>query len=128
MKDVWEYYDQLCRQDVVNGRWVVPNTQDLAAELDEFNWPQMVRDEPLARRQNNIMTIIPTWYMDEADPNHYDRPRLDLVVTFDNGPAVRYHPKSDLIWLPEDPDDEAIGKRRERLATLRRKYGRDWQR
>ena len=106
---------------------MVPNTQDLANQLDGFDWPHMIKDERLERLEHGITTIVPTFYMDECDWNHYDRPRLDLVVSFSDGEAVRYHRKCKMIWLPADPRDVAIAKRRQRLNLLRRNYGRDWE-
>ena len=46
----------------------------------------------------------PTFYMDEADHNRFDRPRLDFVVSFDDGQEMRYHPGTDYIWLPANAD------------------------
>ena len=93
-------------------------------ELDnKFYWPLMLRDQALADGEKAISSIKPTYFMDEADANHFDRPRLDFVVSFDDGTSVRYHPKAPA--LVGDIDD-AIGKRRRRLAMLRHIYCRDW--
>ena len=82
----------------------------------------MLHDEALAKREKAITSIKPTYFMDEADANHFDKPRLDFVVSFDDGTSVRYHPKAPA--LVGDIDD-AIGKRRRRLAMLRHIYCRD---
>ena len=77
---------------------------------------------------------MPVYYMDEADANKFDRPRLDLVISFTDGQAVRYRPIGDRIWLdaaglPANPADISIFKKRRRhLEELRRKFGRDWER
>ena len=86
----------------------------------------MVKDERLHRRQHAMVSIMPTFYMDEADANKFDRPRLDFVVSFDDGQAVRYHPGAVSIWRPAN--DETIEKGAKRLQHLRRKFGRDWER
>jgi len=118
---IMQHYGGLCSRNHATGRWVVPATEDLLEIKDYYNWPHMLHDEALAHHEHNIISIMPTFFMDEADPNHYDRPRLDFVVSFDDGSSVRYHPSAggDL--------NDAIGKRRNRLAKLRRRNGRDWR-
>ena len=89
----------------------------------------MVKDERLHRRQHAMVSIMPTLYMDEADANKFDRPRLDFVVEFDDGQAVRYDAGAIPIWLPASADNEAVDKRRRYLARMRRNTGgRDWYR
>ena len=75
-----------------------------------MHWPNMIKDEQLLRRQHAMVSIMPTFYMDEADANKLDRPRLECVVSFDDGQAVRYHPGAVSIWLPANPNDETIVK------------------
>ena len=128
MKQVWAHYDQQVVKNEVTGRWIVPQTQDLANQLDWFDWARMIHDENLHNHDLGIVTIMPTYYLDECDWNHFDKPRLDLLLTLDNGEQVRYHRKCKNIWLPEDPRDDAIALRRKRLQHLRRDYGRDWER
>ena len=106
----------------------------MVALLRSFDWPNMLKDEDLKRGRHDIRSIMPVYYMDEADDNHFDRPRLDLVITFTDAQKVRYHPNSDRIWLdaaglPANPADSSIIKKRRRhLEELRRKFGRDWER
>ena len=89
----------------------------------------MIKDEHLHKGQHAMTRIMPTFYMDEAEHNRFDRPRLDFVVEFDDGHAVRYHPDATPIWLPASADNDAIDKRRRYLAKMQRRTGgRDWYR
>ena len=92
-----------------------------------MDWANMLHDERLHQKQHAMTRIMPTFFLGEADSNRFDRPRLDFVVWFDDGQAVRYHPGADCIWLPADPDNEAIDKRRRYLSNIRKKHRRDWQ-
>ena len=83
----------------------------------------MLHDERLRRGERNLVSIVPTYFRDEADVNKFDRPRIDFVVTYHDGEWFRYHPSASLI--PADVD-QANGKRRNRLEKLRKRYGRDW--
>jgi hypothetical protein len=121
IRKIIEWYDAQCVQNHATGRWEVPATQSL--ELDnKFFWPLMLHDEALANREKAITSIKPTYFMDEADRNHFDRPRLDFVVSFNVGMSVRYHPKTPLWDL-----NDAIRARRDRLAKLRHLFHRDWE-
>ena len=129
MRAARDWWNNQCRKNERAGRWIVPITQNMLHNLDWMDWPNMVKDEELLRGQHAMISIMPTFYMDEADHNRFDRPRLDLVVYFDDGQAVRYHPDATCIWLPADPDNAAIDKRRRYLEKMRRKTGgRDWYR
>ena len=93
--------------------------------LGEMDWPNMLKDEELKIGRHHMTKIMPVFFMDEADHNHFDRPRLDFVISFDDGRAVRYHPGADRIWidaagLPEDYCD-AIAQRRAYLQKLQKK-------
>ena len=97
-------------------------------DLGWMDWPNVIKDERLRRREHAMVSIMSTFYMDEADANKFDMPRLDFVVTFNDGQAVRYHPSCVSIRLPANPDDATtIAKRRARLQHLRRKFNRDWE-
>ena len=123
IKDIMWICDGRCEQNHVTGRWMVPATHEFLELVKTFDWPLMLHDEALTNHDKDIISIMPTYFMDEADANHFDRPRLDFVVSFDDGTSVRYHPKAPA--LVGDIDD-AIGKRRRRLAMLRHIYCRDW--
>ena len=121
-----DWYNDRCDINLVTGRWIVPATSDLFAtgNLGVFNWPRMLHDENLKRGLKHIVSIVPTYFMDEADANQGDMPRLDFVVTFnDDWLPKRYHPGANA-----DPNQlaQAIFQRRRRLAKLRRDYDRDW--
>ena len=74
----------------------VPDTvgAETKVALWEFNWKQMIG-------RSVIETIFPTFYPQEADANREDRPRLDILLTFENGDSVRYHPGAHPIWSSE---------------------------
>ena len=128
VKGIIDWYNSRCRKNHATGHWEVPATSDLIATgyIATFNWPRMLHDEALANGLKHIVSIVPTYFMDEADPNQFDRPRLDFVVTFNDditwGPK-RYHPSGDI-----DPNQlaQATFQRRNRLAKLRRTFNRDW--
>ena len=129
MRDASDWWSGGCQRDEHTGRWIVPVTQDMLHNVGWMDRANMVHDERLHRSQHAMTRIMPTFYMYEADHNRFDRPRLDFVVWFDDGQAVRYHPDAKCIWLPADPDDAAIDKRRRYLEKMRRKTGgRDWYR
>ena len=128
-RDARDWWNERCQKDEHTGRWIIPVTQNMLHNIGWMDWPNMVKDERLHRGQHAITRIMPTFYTDEADHNRFDRPRLDFVVEFDDGQAVRYHAGAIPIWLPASADNEAIDKRRRYLARMRRKTGgRDWYR
>ena len=129
MREARDWWNERCQRDEHTGRWIVPVTQDMLHNIRWMDWPNMVKDERLHRGEHAMTRIMPFFYMDEADHNRFGRPRLDFVVEFDDGQAVRYHPDATPIWLPAGADNEAIDKRRRYLARVRRKTGgRDWYR
>ena len=121
IKQIMLHYNGRCVRDRCTGRWIVPQTEELASFSPHFNWPHMLHDEALANHEKNITRILPTYFMDEADSNQYDRPRLDILVTLDDGTSVRYHSGADV-----SNQSDGIQKRRNRLDKLRKKYNRDW--
>ena len=64
--------------------------------------------------------FVPTFFHDEPDPNQKDKPRLDIVVSFDNGVSARYHPSAVPIWLTETQPTGAMQTRYIRAKHLRR--------
>ena len=127
--DIMNWYNNLCRKDEGTGHWVVPATGDLLSVrppyITQYDWPLMLHDERLRRGDRNLVGIVPTYFRDEADPNRFDRPRLDFVVTYDDGERLRYHPGASVD--PADVNNAAV-TRRNRQANLRWKYNRDWER
>ena len=89
-----------------------------------MDWANMLKDEDLKIGRHHMTKIMPVFFMDEADHNHFGKPRLDFVVSFDDGRVVRYHPDCEEIWfdaagLPEGSLD-AINQRRRRLQKLQK--------
>jgi hypothetical protein len=125
IKGIIKWYDDLCYHNDATGHWVVPATSDLFAtgNIATFDWPRMLHDEAVFSHEKNIVRIVPTYFLDEVDVNHFDRPRLDFVVYFDDGTSVRYHPKAS---MKDKALVEAIRLRRRRLAKLRTNNRRDW--
>ena len=41
-----------------------------------------------------LVKSVATFFPKELDPNYNGRPRLDIVLTFDDGTWVRYHPSA----------------------------------
>jgi len=129
MREARDWWNELCQKDEHRGRWITPVTQNMLHNIGWTDWPNMIKDEHLHKSQHAMTRIMPTFYMDEADHNRFDRPRLDFVVEFDDGQAVRYHPAATPIWLPASADNAAIDKRRRYLAKIQRSTGgRDWYR
>ena len=94
----------------------VPDTvgAETKVALWEFNWKQMIG-------RSVIETIFPTFYPQEADANREDRPRLDILLTFENGDSVRHHPGARPIWSSEPQPTEAMRMRMQRLRKLHKK-------
>jgi hypothetical protein len=127
MRDARDWWNGTCQKDDYGGRWITPVTQNMLHTVGWMDWPNMVKDERLHKGEHAMTSIMPTFYMDEADQSRFDRPRLDFVVEFDDGQAVRYHPDAKPIWLPASADNDAIDNRRRYLARMRRRtHGRDW--
>ena len=59
-----------------------------------------------------IATVRPTLFLDEADPNQHNEPRLDIVATLKDGCTVRFHPSAFLIASWHPAFDQAITSRR----------------
>ena len=128
IREALEHWNAQVQKNEHNGHWIVPVTQDVLDRVQWLDWPNMLKVEGLKDGSRAMHSVVPMFYTNEADANKFDKPRLDFVVTFDNGEAVRYHPSADRMWLPVSNAVSAIAKRTQRLANLRRKYGRDWER
>ena len=97
--------------------------------LGEMDWPNMLKDEELKIGRHHMTAIMPVFFMDEADHDRFDRPRLDFVISFDDGRAVRYHPDCDeRIWLDDYgfpiEFSEGIKQRRIRLQKVQKRQQR----
>jgi len=63
-------------------------------------------------------SFVPAFFHDEPDPNQWDKPRLDIVVSFDNGHSVRYHPGAAPIWSTSWMPTGAMQKRYNRAQHI----------
>ena len=73
-----------CWWDYATGAWQTPATEP-DARLVGLDWQNMLK-LPAGWTPTNF---VPTFYHDEPDPNQGDKPRLDVVVSFDHGPSER---------------------------------------
>ena len=127
VRQVLDWWNNRCQKDEHTKRWIIPATQDMLHAIGWMPWSNMVKDDRLRRGEHAIIRIMPTFYVDEADHNRDGKPRLDLVIEFNDGEAVRYHPDANPISLPASADNEAMKQRRNYLSNIRRKSGgQDW--
>ena len=68
----------------------------------------------------SIVSIVPTFYLDEPDHNQQNKPRLDILVSFNDGETVRDHPRADLIWYSTQQPTKAMRKRYDLREKLRK--------
>ena len=61
---------------------------------------------------------------DTIEPEGEPAPRLDIVLTLNDGVTVRYHPKAALIYSTETQPTKAMQERYNLATTLRRKQTR----
>ena len=86
------------------------------AGLRGLDWQNMLKLPPGWTPTN----FVPTFFHDEPDPNQKGNPRLDIVVSFDNGVSARYHPSAVPIWSTETQPTDAMQTRYTRAKHLRR--------
>ena len=91
--------------------WKLPLTCQLPLE---FNWGVLAK-LPAATREK-IVRVQPQFYEHEADVNRKDMPRLDILITLEDGSWVRYHPEAAPI-----PSWEALP-----TQAMRARYNRNW--
>ena len=102
-----------CTWGYGNGAWLTPATEpdDLLCGMD---WQNMLKLPP----GWTPTSFVPTFFRDEPDANQKDKPRLDIVVSFDNGHSVRYHPSADPIWSTSAQPTDAMQKRYNRAKNI----------
>ena len=105
-----------CRWDYSTGMWRTPATEP-DARLHVLDWQNMLKLPPGWTPTN----CVPTFFHDEPDPNQKDKPRLDIVVSFDNGVSARYHPSAVPIWSTETQPTDAMQTRYNRAKQLARR-------
>ena len=111
-RDVFNPLLEQCRWDYSTGMWRTPATEPDAG-LRGLDWQNMLKLPPGWTPTN----FVPTFFHDEPDPNQRDKPRLDIVVSFDNGHSVRYHPSAEPIWSTSPQPTDAMQKRYNRAKT-----------
>ena len=79
----------------------------LALETDY--WKNILGENHPAN--TNLVSCVATFFENEPDHNRQNKPRLDIVLTFANGRAARYHPRAKLIWSDEPQPTKAMQKR-----------------
>ena len=114
-RDVLEPLLEACTWDDALG-WMTPATGP-DDRLFGMNWRNML-NLPAGREPTSF---VPTFFHQEPDPNQRDKPRLDIVVSFDNGDSVRYHPRAEPIWSTSPQPTDAMQKRYNRARKLARR-------
>ena len=114
-RDVLEPLLEACTWDDALG-WMTPATGP-DDRLFRMDWRNMLNLPP----GRAPTSFVPTFFHREPDPNQRDKPRLDIVVSFDNGDSVRYHPRADPIWSTSPQPTDAMQKRYNRAKTLARR-------
>ena len=104
-----------CTWDHATGAWLTPATEPDAG-LWNYPWQNMLKLPP----GWTPTSFVPTFFHDEPDPNQRDKPRLDIVVSFDNGHSVRYHPSANPIWSTCPQPTDAMKQRYNRKKKIDR--------
>ena len=116
MKQLWEkLYQENCVKYA--GDWtLVRYAQELP--LDDHDWEQIL-GEGLSRGQHVVKSVA-TFFADEPDHNRKNAPRLDIVLTLNDGVTIRYHPKAAWIFSTEQLPTVAMQKRYNLAKNLRK--------
>ena len=114
-RDVFNPLLEACTWDYATAAWQTPATGP-DARLIGLDWGNMLK-LPAGWTPTNF---VPTFFPDEPDANQRDKPRLDIVVSFDNGHSVRYHPNATPIWSTEQQPTDAMQTRYNRAKRLGR--------
>ena len=112
-RDVLKPLLEACTWDYATAAWQTPATGP-DARLIGLDWGNMLKLPPGWTPTN----FVPTFFPDEPDANQRDKPRLDIVVSFDNGHSVRYHPSAAPIWSTSPQPTDAMQKRYNRAKRL----------
>ena len=115
-RDVFNPLLDACTWDHGTGAWLTPATGP-DARLCGMDWQNMLKLPP----GWTPTSFVPTFFHDEPDPNQRDKPRLDIVVSFDNGHSVRYHPRAAPIWSTSPQPTDAMQKRYNRAKHVGRR-------
>ena len=90
--------------------------QDRSLTLDSQAWTGRKYSAFVPRVTS--VSVLPTFYADEPDPNQGDSTRLDVVVSFADGRSVRYHPSAGPTWSDEAQPTKAMQQRYNRARKL----------
>jgi hypothetical protein len=119
-----EHYNAGCVLNNESQQWSVPETHHLDL-INKFHWTNMLGFGIQFPPGTSIASIVPTFYLDEPDHNHRNKPRLDILVSFKDreiyGKTVRYHPGAHLIWSSSQQPTEAMRNRYNLREKLRKK-------
>ena len=102
-----------CTWDADTRSWILPNTPE--QPLTICDWKNALGNK--YPRGADVTRCLPTFFLQEADPNNDGAPRLDLVLSFSNGDSVRYHPGATPISSRDPQPTKAMQNR----MNLRRK-------
>ena len=123
IKDIFNHYNAGCAFNEDSQQWAIPQTHSLNL-LDQFNWTKMLDCGDDFLQGRTIVSTTPTFYRDEPDSNRHNKPRLDILVEFNDGITARYHPGAADIWSTTPQPTKAMDNRYKLAASLRRKIDR----
>ena len=110
IKSIFRHYNAGCVFNKESQQWTVPETHHLDL-INQFPWTKMLHCGDEFPLQRFIVSTVPTFYLNEPDHNHNNKPRLDIVLTFNDGETVRYHPRAHHIWSSTEQPTRAMLKR-----------------
>ena len=120
IKSIFQHYNAGCVFNEESQQWAVPVTHDLDL-FNQFHWTKMLDCGDEFPQGRFIVSTVPTFYTDEPDHNQGNKPRLDILVNFNDGETVRYHPRADHIWSSTQQPTRAMRKRYNLRDKLRKK-------
>ena len=120
IRSIMEHYNAGCVFNNESQQWSVPVTHHLDL-IDEFHWAKMLDFGEEFPPGKSIVSTVPTFYLDEPDHNHRNKPRLDILVSFTDGETVRYHPRAHLIWSSSQQPTDAMRNRYKLREKLQKK-------
>ena len=117
MKQLRERLDQENCERGAEG-WTVVRSE-VEVPVEDNDWEKIL-GEGLSRDQHVVRSVA-TLFADEPDHNRKNAPRLDIVLTLNDGVTIRYHPKAYLIKSTEQQPTDAMLKIYNLARKLRRR-------